>query len=80
MTRQEVFEKLDAIFQDEFDDDSIHVTEATTSADIEGWDSLAHIGLMVAVEGEFSIKFTMSEITRMKNVGEMADIILSRIS
>lgn len=79
MTRQEVFEKLDAIFRDEFDDETIHVTERTTAGDVEGWDSLAHIGLMVAIEEAFGMKFTMGEVTGMKNVGEMADIILQRI-
>ena len=49
MTREKVFEKLDAIFREEFDNEDIHVTETTTSSDIEGWDSLAHIGLMVAI-------------------------------
>jgi len=80
MTRQEVFEKLDAIFQDEFDDEAIHVTEDTTADDIEEWDSFAQIGLIVAIESKFSMKFTMQEVTGMKNVGEMVDIILSRIA
>ncbi len=79
MTKQEVFEKLDRIFQDEFDDESIHVTEDTTANDIEDWDSLAHISLIAAVEDGFGMKFTMGEVTGMKNVGEMAEIILSRI-
>lgn len=80
MTKQEVFKKLDAIFQDEFDDESIHVTENTTANDIEDWDSLAQIGLITAIEAEFGMKFTMGEVTGMKNVGEMAEIILSRIA
>lgn len=79
MTRQEIFEKLNAIFQDEFDDESIQVTEATTANDIEDWDSLAHISLIAAIEDELGMKFTMGEVTGMKNVGEMADVILSRI-
>lgn len=79
MTRQEVFEKLNAIFWDEFDDESIRVTEATTANDIEDWDSLTHISLIAAIEDEFGMKFIMGEVTGMKNVGEMADVILSRI-
>lgn len=79
MTRQEVFEKLNAIFRDEFDDESIQVTETITANDIEDWDSLAHISLIAAIEDEFGMKFTMGEVTSMKNVGEMADVILSRI-
>lgn len=79
MTKQEVLKKLDEIFRDEFDDGAIHVTEATTADDIEGWDSLAHISLIAAIEDGFGMNFTMSEVTDMKNVGEMTEIILQRI-
>ena len=79
MSRDEVMKRLNAVFQDEFDDDTIQVTDATVADDIEDWDSLEHINLIVAVEEEFGMKFTMSEVTGMKNVGEMADIILSRV-
>ncbi len=78
MSRDEVFAALDEVFQDEFDDDTLHVTDATTADDIEDWDSLEHINLVVAVERRFGIKFTMGEVTGMKNVGEMVDIILQR--
>lgn len=79
MTREEVFTALDEVFQDEFDDSSIHVKDATTSADIEDWDSLEHINLIFAVEKRFNVKFTMGEVTEMRNVGEMADIIQARM-
>ncbi len=80
MEREEVFERLNKVFQDVFDDDSIVVNDETTSADIEDWDSLEHINLVVAVEQEFGMKFNMNEVTTMKNVGEMVGIILSRIN
>lgn len=80
MTREEAYEKLNGVFQDVFDDDSITVNDATTSADIEDWDSLEHINLVVAVEKCFGIKFSMGETTTMKNVGEMMDIILERVN
>ena len=79
MTREEVFEKLNQVFRDVFDDDEIQVDDNTTSGDIEDWDSLEHIILIVAVEKKFGMKFNMGEVTTMKNVGEMADIILQRI-
>ena len=79
MNREEVLERLQPVFRDVFDDDSITVTEETTSADIDDWDSLEHINLVNAVEQEFGMKFDMGQILTMKNVGEMADIILSRI-
>lgn len=78
MTREDVYEKLNGVFRDVFDDEDITVNDATTADDIEDWDSLEHINLVVAVEKCFGIKFTMGEVTGMKNVGEMADIILGR--
>lgn len=79
MTREEIFEGLNEVFQDVFDDEDITVGENTTAADIEDWDSLEHINLIVAVERHFGMKFTMGEVTGMKNVGAMADIIEARI-
>ena len=79
MTREEVFQKLNSVFQDVFDDDTIVVRDETTAADIEDWDSLEHINLMVAVEKAFGMKFSMAEVTGLKNVGEMVDVILKRL-
>lgn len=79
MSREEVFEKLNEVFRDVFDDETITVNDSTTADDIEDWDSLEHINLMAAVESEFGIKFSMGQIVTMKNVGEMADIILQKI-
>lgn len=78
MTREEVYEKLNEVFRDVFDDDSITVSDSTTADDIEDWDSLEHINLIIAVERCFGIKFTMGEVTGMRDVGEMADIIMER--
>lgn len=79
MTREEIFKKLDEVFEEVFDDESIHVNDDTTADDIEDWDSLEHINLVVAIENAFGIKFNMNEVTSFKNVGEMVDIILERI-
>lgn len=76
MTREEVFERLNKVFREVFDDDDIVVVEETTSDDIEDWDSFEHINLVVAVEEEFSFKIPMGKVVTMKNVGEMVDIIL----
>lgn len=78
MTRQEIFDKLNEVFSDVFDED-ITVTEATTAADIEEWDSLTHITLISEVEDAFDIKFSMKDVLGMKNVGEMADIIAKNV-
>lgn len=77
--RDDIFKKLNEIFREVFDDDEIVVSEATTSADIEEWDSLEHINLIVAVEKCFEIKFNMGEVSSMKDVGEMADMIYSKL-
>ena len=79
MTREEVYETLNGVFQDVFDDESIEVNDETTSEDVDGWDSLEHINLIAAVEQEFGVKFNMGQVVSMKNVGEMVDIILSQI-
>lgn len=79
MGRQEIFEKLNEIFRDVFDDDTIVVTDETTSNDIEDWDSLTHITLISEVEDEFDMKFAMKDVVGMKNVGEMVDIILEEM-
>ena len=75
---EEIFERLKVVFRDVFDDDSISVNEETTAEDIEDWDSLNHITLIDAVESEFGMRFTMGEVSGMKNVGEMAQIIKER--
>ena len=80
MTKEIIYEKLNEVFQDVFDDDSIIVNADTTADDIEDWDSLEHINLVSAVEKEFGVKFTMAQVVGMKNVGEMVDVILNAVS
>ncbi len=75
MTREEVYERLNAVFRDVFDDEELTVNDETTAADVEGWDSLIHITLIDAVEEEFDISFDMKTIVKLKNVGEMVDVI-----
>lgn len=79
MTREEVFERVNEVFRDVFDDEEITVGEETTADDIEDWDSLEHIHLVTAIEQEFKMKFTMGQVVSMKNVGEMVDIILEKV-
>ena len=75
MNKEEIFTRLNYIFRDIFDDNTISVNENTTAADIEDWDSLTHISLIAAIEDEFGIRFDMKDVLKMKNVGEMADRI-----
>lgn len=78
MDKTEITERLNGVFRDIFDDPDLSVNEATTSADIEDWDSIEHINLIGAIEDEFSMRFKMREVSGMKNVGEMIDIISER--
>lgn len=78
MSEEEIYERLNNVFRDVFDDDEIVVNANTTANDIEDWDSLEHINLIVSVEQEFGMKFNMNEVTTMKNVGDMVNLIKER--
>lgn len=73
------FEELNKVFQRVFDDEDINITPESTSNDIEGWDSLSHVNLVVSIEKHFKIKFRSSEIIKWKNVGQMHDSIVEKL-
>lgn len=80
MEREEVFSKLNEIFEDVLDlDETPELTDVTTANDIEEWDSLSHIQLIVAIEKAFKLKFTSQEILKWNTVGEMVDTIITRL-
>ena len=64
-----VRETLNLVFRRVFDNETITITDETTADDIEEWDSLAHINLIMEIEAEFDIKFTVDDIMDLKNVG-----------
>ncbi|WP_421792094.1 acyl carrier protein [Hyphobacterium sp.] len=66
------------VFRETFNDDSIEISRETTAEDIEGWDSLSHVGLIMAAEAKFEIRFNTTEISMLENVGEFMDIIKER--
>lgn len=74
-----ILNELQPIFHDVFDDNSIVVTNETNAEMIEDWDSLSHIRLVVAIEKYFGIKFAFGELQDLKNVGEMAELIKSKL-
>ena len=78
MNNNEITARLNEVFRDVFGDSSISVPPSTTSDDIEDWDSIEHINLIAAVEDEFGMRFKMREVSGMKNVGEMMNIIAER--
>jgi acyl carrier protein len=76
--KDEILQKLTGIFREELDNNDINLTTESTAEDIEEWDSLSHIQLIVAVEKAFGIRFTSSEIQSWNNVGEMIESINSK--
>lgn len=79
MERKEIYSKLKEIFIDVLDLDEVELTDETSANDIEEWDSLSHIQLIVAIEKTFGIKFTSLEIMKWKNVGEMVSTMEEKI-
>lgn len=74
-----VIDRLTEIFRSVFDDDDLQISEATSAADIEDWDSLAQINLILAIESVFKLRFTPAEIEPLKNIGGMVDLVLLKI-
>jgi acyl carrier protein len=73
-----ILQRVGAIMADTFDLDDLKVTRETTAEDVEEWDSLTHIRLIVAIERAFKIKFSNAEIERLRNVGDLVDAIASK--
>ena len=80
MERSKILIELESIFKTVFDDDSILINDQTTADDIEEWDSLMHIHLMISIESKFSVKFETSEVVNLSNVGEFVDSLKSKLS
>ena len=80
MTRDEVMADLQEIFRSQFDDEDIVLSDGTTAADIEDWDSLAHMELIARVEAHSGIHFSLGQINNFANVGEMRDCIVDLMS
>jgi acyl carrier protein len=76
----EVIKQVNEVFKDVFDDNSLNINYDTTAKDVDDWDSLTHIQLVVAIEKHFKIRFTSSEIQGFANVGQMCEAILTKIN
>ena len=76
MEFNEVMGLLHPIFRDVFDDDELVIETKTTANDIDGWDSLTHIRLVISIEKAFDLRFTAAEISELENVGEMVELIV----
>ena len=74
-----IIEELQDIFRKIFDDDELEITKVTTADDIEDWDSLTHMQLIMEIEKKYNIRFTTNEIKKAANVGEFIDIIQGKM-
>ena len=75
MRSEDIHSKLQTIFRDVFDDDTLVIARATHAGNIPGWDSLAQINLVVAIEKDFGIKLSLQDMATLNNVGDMMDLI-----
>jgi acyl carrier protein len=78
MDQAQIYSRLAPIFEDVFDDDSIHLTPELTAKDVDGWDSLTHIRLLLTIERAFKVKFSTSEIGKLEKVGDLVKLIEDR--
>ncbi|MGO8973548.1 MAG: acyl carrier protein [Steroidobacteraceae bacterium] len=78
MDEAQIYARLSEIFRDVFDEDSIAVTPELSAKDVDGWDSLAHIRLLLTVEKAFKVKFSTPEIGKLGKVGDLVALIKSR--
>ena len=79
MNKLDVEKKLQNVFRDVFDDEDINIFEEMTADDIEEWDSLMHIHLIIGIEKVFDVKFDTSEVVETENVGEFINLLINKI-
>lgn len=79
LSRDEILASITDIMRDVFDDDDLEISLETTAEEVEDWDSLSHIRLIVAVERKFGFKFKNSEIEALKNVGELVNLVETKV-
>jgi len=79
MDEPQIYTRLTQIFEDVFDDDSIELTPELSAKDVDDWDSLTHIRLLLTIEKAFKIKFSTSEIGKLENVGDLVRLIKARV-
>lgn len=80
MTLDAMLEQLQTVFRDVFEDDELTINRQTSADNVEGWDSLMHVSLMINVERVFGVKFSTTQVASLKNVGELMDLIESRLA
>jgi acyl carrier protein len=79
MDEAQIYTQLSEVFQDVFDEDSLSLTPSLSAKDVDGWDSLTHIRLILTIERAFKVKFSTSEIGKLENVGDLVTLIKTKI-
>lgn len=79
MDKNKVLDQITAIMREYFDDDDLVLTMETTAQDVDEWDSLNHVNIMVAIEQNFGIKFAISEVQELKSVGDLVDLVSKKL-
>lgn len=79
MTQQELFNEIQTVFQSTFQDPSLQIARTMTAEDVDGWDSFAHINLIMALEVRFGVKFRLAELQELNCVGDVIDMIAGKI-
>lgn len=77
MSKDEIYKRLQAIFDDVFMDE-VHLTPELSAKDVEEWDSITHVSLVLAIEEKFGVRFRVGEVESAKNVGDLVDLIATR--
>jgi acyl carrier protein len=79
MDEAQIYSRLAGVFNDVFDDETIEITPQLAAKDVDGWDSLTHIRLILSVEKAFKIRFTTAEVGNLANVGDLVALIRARV-
>jgi acyl carrier protein len=79
MDEAQIYSRLAEIFEDVFDDDTVKLTPELSAKDVDGWDSLTHIRLLLTIEKAFKVKFSTSEIGKLENVGDLVSLIKAHV-
>ena len=80
MTRSEVLEKIRLTLEEILDRDDLSLTEPTTAASVDGWDSINHVKLIIALEGDLGVRFSSSEVEKLMTVGDLVDLIVKKFA
>ncbi len=80
MSRDDILAQVADIIREYFDEDGLEITDATSAADVEGWDSLSHVNIMAAIEQKFRTKISVGEFEKIKNIGDLVTLLGAKVA